>query len=129
MAVSAAKDMPSVSNRGNNYKDSSLNCVIAKGTKVEGNIRAAESIRLDGTLVGDVYCDKKVVIGPKGRIEGKIKALDAFIMGEIFGELQISNTLQLEPTARVTGNITAKFLIVDEGATCDGECKIGGLGK
>lgn len=126
MAVTAAKET-SVSLRDKNTsRDSSLNCVIAKGTKVEGNIHASESIRLDGTLVGDVFCDKKVVIGPKGRVEGRIKAKDAFIMGEILGELLIGSTLQLEPTAKVVGNLNAKNLIVEEGAICDGDFKIGG---
>ncbi len=127
MAATAVREMPVVSSKEKNpVKDSKLNCVIAKGTKIEGNIRASESIRLDGILIGDVICDKKVVIGPKGRVEGKIKASDAFVMGAVEGEMVISGVLQLESTARVTGNLSAKKLIVDEGATMDGDFKIGG---
>jgi cytoskeletal protein CcmA (bactofilin family) len=126
MAATAVREMPSVSTKERNLsKDSKLNCVIAKGTQIQGNIKASESIRLDGVLIGDVICDKKVVIGAKGRVEGKIKASDAYVMGEVQGEMIISGTLQLESTARVTGNLSAKNLIVDEGATIDGDFKIG----
>ncbi len=126
MAATAVREMPSVSTKERTLaKDSKLNCVIAKGTQIQGNIKASESIRLDGVLIGDVICDKKVVIGAKGRVEGKIKASDAFVMGEVQGEMIISGTLQLESTARVTGNLSAKNLIVDEGATMDGDFKIG----
>lgn len=126
MAVTATREMPTVSGRDkNNYKDSSLNCVIAKGTKVEGNVQAKESIRLDGILVGDVNCDKKVVIGEQGRVEGKVNASDAYIMGEIIGEMKITGTLHLEATSRISGNVQAKKLVVEEGAICDGDIKIG----
>jgi cytoskeletal protein CcmA (bactofilin family) len=126
MAATAVREMPSVSTKERNLsKDSKLNCVIAKGTQIQGNIKASESIRLDGVLIGDVICDKKVVIGAKGRVEGKIKASDAYVMGEVQGEMIISGTLQLESTARVNGNLSAKNLVVDEGATMDGDFKIG----
>lgn len=126
MAATAVREMPSVSTKERNLsKDSKLNCVIAKGTQIQGNIKSSESIRLDGVLIGDVICDKKVVIGAKGRVEGKIKASDAFVMGEVMGEMNISGTLQLESTARISGNLSAKNLVVDEGATIDGDFKIG----
>jgi len=126
MAATAVREMPSVSTKEKNLsKDSKLNCVIAKGTKIDGNIKASESVRLDGILIGDVICDKKVVIGAKGRVEGKIKASGAYIMGQVIGELEISGTLQLESTAKISGNLSAKSLIVDEGASIDGDFKIG----
>lgn len=105
---------------------SSANCVVAKGTKIEGNFRSPENIRMDGTVVGEVRCDKKLVMGEKSTVEGKVFAQDAVIMGTVNGDVSITETLHLQSTAKVKGNITAKFMIVDEGAVFDGECKIGG---
>lgn len=104
---------------------SSANCVVAKGTKIEGNFRSPENIRLDGGVVGEVRCDKKLVMGEKSIVEGKVFAQDAVIMGMIKGDIVIAETLHLQSTAKLEGNITAKFMIVDEGAVFDGECKIG----
>ncbi len=104
---------------------SSANCVVAKGTKIEGNFRSPENIRLDGTVVGEVRCDKKLVMGEGSLVEGKIFAQDAVVMGAVKGDVQIAETLHLQSTAKIEGNITAKAMIVDEGAVFNGDCKVG----
>jgi cytoskeletal protein CcmA (bactofilin family) len=98
---------------------------LPKAPKFKVISRLRKAFAWTGVLIGDVICDKKVVIGAKGRVEGKIKASDAYVMGEVQGEMIISGTLQLESTARVNGNLSAKNLVVDEGATMDGDFKIG----
>ncbi len=100
-------------------------CVVAKGTKIEGLFRTTENVRVDGTLVGDVFCEKKLVLGQDGEIEGKLTSLDAVVMGHIKGEVKINGVLQLVSTAFIEGNIVARKMIVEEGARYNGECKIG----
>lgn len=104
---------------------SSLNCVVAKGTKIEGQFKSVENIRLDGTVVGDVSCNQKLVLGESGRVEGKIDTNDAVIMGHVVGELIVEGILHLNSTANIEGDITAKKMIVEEGARYNGACKIG----
>ncbi|MDX1943048.1 MAG: polymer-forming cytoskeletal protein [Saprospiraceae bacterium] len=104
---------------------SAANCVVAKGTKIEGNFRSPENIRMDGAVIGEVRCDKKLVMGEDSRVDGKVFAQDAVIMGTIKGDVVIADTLHLQSSAKIEGNITAKFMIVDEGAVFNGECKIG----
>lgn len=104
---------------------SGSNCVIAKGTKIEGNFHSSENLRLDGVIVGEVQCDQKLVMGDQSRIEGKVKAAEAVIMGTVKGDISVSGTLQLQSSARIEGNIISKYMIVEEGAEFNGECKIG----
>jgi cytoskeletal protein CcmA (bactofilin family) len=101
------------------------NCVVAQGTKIEGQFRSAESVRLDGLVIGDVMCDKKLVLGESGKVQGKLMSNDAVIMGHVVGELKITGVLHLVSTALIEGNITARKMIVEEGARYNGECKIG----
>ena len=103
----------------------SANCVVAKGTVIEGHFKSAQNIRMDGTLVGDVDCEKKFVLGDSGRIEGKLKASSAVIMGHIVGDVRVEGFLQLNSTAHIEGDITAKKMTVEEGARYQGACKIG----
>ena len=102
-----------------------LNCVLSKGTKIEGQFNSTESIRLDGIVTGNVYCEKKLVLGETGRVEGKIDAKDAVIMGHVVGELVVEEVLHLNSTANIEGDITAKRMTVEEGARYNGACKIG----
>jgi len=101
------------------------NCVVAEGTKIEGQFHSVESVRLDGALTGDVKCDKKLVLGKTGRIEGKVVSTDAVIMGTITGELHVTGSLHLNSTANIEGDIIAKKMTMDEGARYNGGCKIG----
>ncbi|MBI5917745.1 MAG: polymer-forming cytoskeletal protein [Bacteroidetes bacterium] len=109
----------------NAAKDSSDTCVIASGTNIEGKFNAAENVRVDGFMKGDVKCSQRLVMGETGRIEGKVHTKDAIVMGKIEGEVVVEGTLHLKGTALIKGTITAKFMIVDEGARYVGECKIG----
>lgn len=102
------------------------NCVISVGTKIQGKFNSSENIRIDGTIVGELKCDKKLVMGKGSLIEGQILTKEAVIMGNIQGDLTVNGLLHLHNTAKIQGNIIAKKMIVDEGAIYNGECKIGG---
>ncbi|MFN7116395.1 MAG: polymer-forming cytoskeletal protein [Saprospiraceae bacterium] len=105
---------------------STANCVVAKGTKIEGNFRSPENIRMDGTIVGEVRCDKKLVMGEDSLVDGKVFAQDAVVMGTLRGDINVTETLHLQGTAKIQGNINTKYLIVDEGAIFNGDCKVTG---
>jgi cytoskeletal protein CcmA (bactofilin family) len=109
----------------NSSKDSQDTCVVAAGTTIEGKFAAAENVRLDGRVKGEVKCAQRLVMGESGRVEGNIRTKDAIIMGTIEGEIVAEGTLHLKGTAVIRGTITAKFMVVDEGAKYVGECKIG----
>lgn len=104
---------------------SSITCVVSKGTHIDGQFDCTESIRLDGSIKGELHCDKRLVIGSTGKVEGKVETKDADISGTIEGDLIVTNNLILRATARVKGTLTAKNLTVEEGAVYDGDCKIG----
>ena len=102
------------------------NCIISPGTRIEGKFNSSENIRMDGTVIGELKCEKKLVMGKGSRVEGKIFSNEAVIMGDIEGDLTVDGVLHLHNTAKIRGNIIAKKMIVDEGAIYNGECKIGG---
>jgi cytoskeletal protein CcmA (bactofilin family) len=108
------------------FSDSNLICVIAKGTSIEGEFNTTENVRIDGTIKGNLQCDKKLVLGQSALIEGKLQANEAVIMGNIQGDVVVKGLLRLEGTAVIKGDITAQKIIVEEGARYDGISKIGG---
>lgn len=109
----------------NAAKDSQDTCVVAAGTTVDGKFSASENVRLDGLIKGEVKCSQRLVMGESGRVEGNIRTKDAIIMGNVEGELVVEGTLHLKGTSFVRGSITAKFMVVDEGARYVGDCKVG----
>lgn len=107
-------------------KGSDNNCLISKGTTIEGDFRSAENIRLDGKVEGTLHCDNRLVVGQTGIIAGDVHAQNAVLSGKVEGNVQVDGTLQLTATARIKGDLKAKFLVVEEGAVYDGKCVVGG---
>ena len=108
-----------------NGKDSQETCVVAAGTTIEGKFSSTENVRLDGKVKGEVKCSQRLVMGETGKVEGNVRTKDGIIMGTVEGELIAEGSLHLKATAMIRGTITAKTLMVDEGAKYVGECKIG----
>ncbi|MBK7340551.1 MAG: polymer-forming cytoskeletal protein [Saprospiraceae bacterium] len=94
---------------------SALNSLVS-GTSVEGTISADNDIRIDGYLKGILNCKGKVIIGPKGNIDGEIKAQNAVIEGQFRGSLFIEDLLHIKETAQVEGEINTDKLSVAPGA-------------
>jgi len=104
----------------------SQTCVIAAGTVIEGSFTTPEDIRLDGHIKGDVRTIKRLVMGETGKIDGTVVcAGESFVRGRIEGELKVDGTLHLHETAYVHGKIIAKELVVEKGASYNGECLVG----
>lgn len=131
MAISkakAAKDSNRTSSSVPGMGDTK-SCVVSNGTKIEGNLHSKENIRLDGTVSGELNCDKKIVLGPQGKVEGNLNAQDAVIMGHVDGDLNVKGLLTLESSSVIIGNIKAGRIQVQEGARYEGTCHIGGTAK
>jgi cytoskeletal protein CcmA (bactofilin family) len=108
----------------NNITENGLTCVIAEGTKIEGKFTCSENVRLDGQIKGEVNVAKKLVMGTSSFIDGNISTLSTAVQGKVKGNLKVSDTLQLLPTANVEGDITAQAFIVDEGAVYNGALSV-----
>ena len=103
-----------------------LHNTLATGTTVKGNVNTETDFRLDGKVEGDVSCNGKIVIGPKGCVTGNIKAINAEILGEVEGSVQVSAKLSLKATAVIKGDIYAQSLEIEPNAQFNGVCKMSG---
>ena len=99
--------------------------VLSSGTFFKGDVTTEDDFRLDGKLEGNIECQGKVVIGPKAEVIGNIKCLNADIMGNIQGNVLIQETGSLKASVIFKGEIIAKYLEIEPGATFDGTCKVG----
>ena len=95
---------------------------LAVGTVIEGNVRSACDIRVDGSIFGNLTCDSKIIIGPSGIIEGDVSCASAHIEGKYKGKLTVGDILNIRENAVVTGDIITQKLIVQAGASFNGTC-------
>ena len=109
---------------GNEGVSAELN-FIGKGTVVKGNVITESSIRVDGKIKGSLSCKNTLTIGENGEIDGDVEAANAIVGGKIKGKVIVTEKLVLEAKSSLRGELKAKKLIIDEGATFDGTSDMG----
>jgi cytoskeletal protein CcmA (bactofilin family) len=108
-----------------NTNDQRTTCMIASGTRIEGTFSTTEDIRLDGVIIGEVKCEKRVVMGETGKVEGNVLTVDSSVRGKVKGDIKVSGTLHLHDSAKIDGTIIARKMVVDSGASYSGDCRVG----
>lgn len=96
--------------------------LIASGTTLKGDITSNGDIRIDGTLLGNMQCSAKVIIGANGVVEGDISGQTADIMGKVTGTIKVKELLQLKGGSVVSGNLHASKLQIEPSANFNGQC-------
>lgn len=105
--------------------DSEEITIISYGVKVEGKVSSNGSIRLDGTIQGDIICQGNVTIGESGEVFGKVNGQSITIGGKVEGMINAKEKLMLESKADLKGDIFTKILVVEAGARFDGKSNMG----
>jgi cytoskeletal protein CcmA (bactofilin family) len=103
-----------------------IRSLIGEGTVIQGELRFGEGLRIDGEVHGDVVSDAEdsiVVVSEKARIEGRVKAAHVIINGMVVGPVVCGQLLELQPKARIVGDVRYASLEMHQGATIDGELR------
>ncbi|MDP5239461.1 polymer-forming cytoskeletal protein [Uliginosibacterium sp. 31-16] len=102
-----------------------LSSLIANNMEVSGDVHFLDGLRVDGHIKGSVLSKSGtkslLVLSDQGSISGNVSTYDAVINGHIVGDLEVAHFLELQASARVTGNISYYQLRMDCGATVDGK--------
>ena len=101
--------------------------IIGINAVIEGNILGKENLVVNGMVKGNIEAaDHHVTIGPKGRIEGEIRAHDALIGGFIQGKVNCAERVEVTRNADFYGEIQCKSISVMDGAYFKGIIELQG---
>ena len=95
--------------------------VIGNGARLEGNLIAAASLRIEGTVRGTITAEGDVIIAPEAEVSADIQSTNTTLGGHYTGNVVATGTIELTATARVEGNLTCRSLIVNKGAIFSGQ--------
>jgi cytoskeletal protein CcmA (bactofilin family) len=98
--------------------------VISSEVEITGTIKSSGSIRIDGKLEGELHCTGDAVVGKSAQIKGNIMVTSATIEGAIQGNITAKDRIEMKSSARVTGDIRAKRLSVEDGVTFVGRSEV-----
>jgi len=94
-----------------------------KDTQIEGDLSFKGSFRIDGVFKGKINSDSTLIIGENGKVEADIKIGYIVINGEIKGNIQARDKVEINSTGRVIGSVASPKLIVEEGAYLETSCQ------
>ena len=106
-----------------------LNSTIGPGSFFEGKFYIAGSLQVDGKFEGEIKTDSTLIVGQNGRIKTNIRAKDVVVEGTMIGNIHAANSVRLEPTGKVLGDIAAPTVYVAPGVVAKGSINITGSSK
>lgn len=107
-------------------KQPPIRSLIGEGTVVKGELHFSEGLRIDGEVQGDVIAigeHTMLVISENARVHGKVKAGHVIINGTVVGPLESDELLEIQPKARIIGDVRYEALEMHQGASIDGELR------
>ncbi|RAS12396.1 bactofilin family protein [Cupriavidus alkaliphilus] len=105
-------------------KGLSIDTLIGEDTAIDGDLVFSGGLRLDGRVRGNVTAapgkPSMLVVSEKGMVEGEISVGHLVLNGTVKGPVQAADLLELQPQARVLGDVRYAALEMHQGALVEG---------
>lgn len=101
-----------------------LTAFIDEASEIDGKFTFTGTVMINGKLRGEIHSNDTLIIGEKGVINASIRAGIVLVSGEVVGNVVGVERVELRGTARVSGDIEAPIVVVDEGVMFDGHCRM-----
>jgi cytoskeletal protein CcmA (bactofilin family) len=102
-----------------------IGSLIGASTTVTGDVSFSGGLRVDGIVRGAVRCSEGekggvLVISEHGSVEGEVRASHIVVAGRINGPVHAAELIELQPKARVQGDVQYRALEMHHGAVVEG---------
>jgi cytoskeletal protein CcmA (bactofilin family) len=79
---------------------------LTEGLRMSGELCFEGSGRIDGEFEGEIIATARVIIGENAAVTAKINAASIVVAGTFSGEINVSDGIEIRPSARVSANLT-----------------------
>ena len=105
---------------------STLNGFLDKGSRFKGELSFEETFRIDGKFEGTIPSGSELILGDSAEVDAEIRVERVSINGTLKGTVHASERIEIHPRARVTAELHAPVLRIEEGAYFQGSCDMNG---
>ena len=120
MFSKASKPVASGNNDTTRSK-SSVPSIISADLRINGDLVCSGDVQVDGWVEGDIQ-SRNIVVGEGATVHGALQAETVRICGTVKGPTKAESVV-VEKTAKVSGDILHKSLAIEQGAQVEGMCK------
>ena len=111
----------------NKKKQPPLKTLIGEGSQITGDVAFIEGLRIDGQVTGNVHAGQDqasiLVISETAKVVGEIVADHIVINGSVKGPVHARLMLELQPKARIEGDVQYTALVMHQGALITGQLR------
>lgn len=97
-----------------------VSAFIGKGVDFKGTITYTGTVRIDGSLDGEINTEGVLLIGEEAVIKAKVTAGTIICKGKITGDIHAKEKLKLRAPAVVNGGVKTPMLSIEEGVFFNG---------
>ncbi len=98
--------------------------VLSNTTSFNGELKFSSSLKIEGDFKGKIISEGHLIIGENAKIRANIKAHSIVIAGEVKGDVEAYDRLEMLPTGKLYGNIKTKKLKMADGVIFEGSCEM-----
>jgi cytoskeletal protein CcmA (bactofilin family) len=99
--------------------------IVGKLLMVKGELSGKEALVVEGEVEGSITLHgQRLTVRPGGRIRGSIKARHVILHGQVEGDIQASDRVELFRNASLMGDISTARISIEEGAFLKGKLDI-----
>jgi cytoskeletal protein CcmA (bactofilin family) len=99
--------------------------ILGPDANFKGELSFEKGMRLQGRLEGKVTTPGRLYVAKEAKMQADVDAGAIIVEGEVKGNLNASDRIELKASARYEGDLRASKLVVDEGAVFTGHVSVG----
>jgi cytoskeletal protein CcmA (bactofilin family) len=103
---------------------STIDTLIGAVVEFKGDIVFSGGLRIDGKVKGNITAkeatDSLLILGEHAEVQGNIRVPHIIINGRINGNVQCEARIELQPQAKITGDVHYGTIAIAHGATING---------
>lgn len=98
-----------------------IETIIGPSVKLEGDFEGSGDMVVDGIVIGNLKTKNYLKVGKDAKISANVEAQNAYIAGEISGNLNVKGDLEFTSSAKIGGDINCHSLTIERGALINGK--------
>lgn len=106
--------------------NSTITGVLEQGCEFEGKLSFEGTVRIGGIFKGEIFTRDTLVVAEGALVKAEIEAGTVIINGEVTGNINAHDRVEIHYPAIFRGTITSPSLQVDEGVIFEGKAKMTG---
>lgn len=118
-------EMPGSPTRAAHSPTLSQHSTIGKSIRIKGEIAASDPVYIYGTVEGSISAPAhRVTVGKEGRVKADITAREVVVMGEVCGNLNSGDRVEIRSEGSLTGDLATHRICIEDGAMVKGSVDI-----